>query len=354
MRLMRRGARPFGRAIIAVAVLTATVVFAQQPGKHPVSGRVYAQTMGVQGASWLDRPERDREEDPDLAIRLLRIQKGATVADVGAGSGNITIRLAKQVGPMGKVYANDIQPGMLEILQKNVAKAKLTNVMPVLGAIDDPKLPAESIDLAIMVDVYHEFSEPQKMLQRLREAIKPGGRLVLLEYRAEDPDLAIRLLRIQKGATVADVGAGSGNITIRLAKQVGPMGKVYANDIQPGMLDILQKNVARAKLTNVTPVLGAIDDPKLPAESIDLAIMVDVYHEFSEPQKMLQRLREAIKPGGRLVLLEYRAEDLEVPILREHKMTKAQVKLEVEHEGFQQQRVFDDLPRQHLIVFTRP
>ena len=193
MRLMRRGARPFGRAIIAVAVLTATVVFAQQPGKHPVSGRVYAQTMGVQGASWLDRPERDREEDPDLAIRLLRIQKGATVADVGAGSGNITIRLAKQVGPMGKVYANDIQPGMLEILQKNVAKAKLTNVMPVLGAIDDPKLPAESIDLAIMVDVYHEFSEPQKMLQRLREAIKPGGRLVLLEYRKEDPTVPIRI-----------------------------------------------------------------------------------------------------------------------------------------------------------------
>jgi len=172
--------------------------------------------------------------------------------------------------------------------------------------------------------------------------------------RAEDPELAIRLLRIQKGATVADVGAGSGNITIRLAKAVGPMGKVYANDIQPGMLEILQKNVAKAKLTNVMPVLGAIDDPKLPAESIDLAIMVDVYHEFSEPQKMLQRLREAIKPGGRLVLLEYRAEDPEIPILREHKMSKAQVKLEVENEGFKQSRVFDDLPWQHLFVFTRP
>ena len=103
------------------------------------------------------------------------------------------------------------------------------------------------------------------------------------------------------------------------------------------------------------PVLGGLDDPKLPAESIDLAIMVDVYHEFSEPQKMLQRLREAIKPGGRLVLLEYRAEDPDVPILREHKMTKAQVKLEVEHEGFKQSRVYDDLPWQlslslHAIV----
>ena len=218
-------------ATAAVAVVAATVVSAQQTGKHPISGRVYAQTMGVQGAPWLDRNERDREEDPDLAIRLLRIQKGSTVADVGAGSGNITIRLAKAVGPMGKVYANDIQPGMLEILGRNVAKAKVMNVIPILGAFDDPKLPAEAIDLAIMVDVYHEFSEPQKMLQRLRDAIKPGGRLVLLEYRAEDPD---------------------------------------------------------------------------------------------------------------------------IPILREHKMTKAQVKLEVENEGFKQSRVFDDLPWQHLFVFTRP
>jgi ubiquinone/menaquinone biosynthesis C-methylase UbiE len=172
--------------------------------------------------------------------------------------------------------------------------------------------------------------------------------------REEDPDLAIRLLRIPKGATVADVGAGSGNITIRLARQVGPMGKVYANDIQPGMLEILEKNVAKARLMNVVPVLGTIDDPKLPAESIDLAIMVDVYHEFSEPQKMLQRLRESLRPGGRLVLLEYRAEDPDVPILREHKMSKAQVKQEVEHEGYKQARVFDDLPWQHLFVFTRP
>jgi len=192
------------RSAVIVAIVAATGVYAQQPGKHPVSGRVYAQTMGVQGASWLDRPEREREEDPELAIRLLRIQKGATVADVGAGSGNITIRLAKAVGPMGKVYANDIQPGMLEILQKNVGKAKLTNVVPVLGALDDPKLPAESIDLAIMVDVYHEFSEPQKMLRHMHDALKAGGRLVLLEYRKEDPSIPIRL---EHKMTVAQVKA---------------------------------------------------------------------------------------------------------------------------------------------------
>lgn len=217
--------------LVLAAVVTACVTLvAQQRGVHPVSGRVYAQTMSVQGAPWLDRREREDEENPDLALRLLRIRKGATVADIGAGSGYITIRMAKIVGPTGKVYGSDIQQGMLELLQQNVSKAKLDNVIPVLGAIDDPKLPAESLDLAIMVDVYHEFSEPQKMLQRIREALKADGRLVLLEYRAEDAS---------------------------------------------------------------------------------------------------------------------------VPILPDHKMTKAQVKQEVEHEGFKQSRVYDDLPWQHLFIFTK-
>jgi ubiquinone/menaquinone biosynthesis C-methylase UbiE len=170
----------------------------------------------------------------------------------------------------------------------------------------------------------------------------------------EDPDLAMRLIRVQRGQTVADLGAGSGYFTVRLARAVGATGRVYAADIQQGMLDLLQKAVARERLMNVIPVLGAVDDPKLPADSLDLVLMVDVYHEFSQPQTMLQRIKEALKPGGRLVLLEYRAEDPDVPILPEHKMTKAQVKLEVEHEGFKQQRVYDDLPRQHLIIFTKP
>ena len=169
----------------------------------------------------------------------------------------------------------------------------------------------------------------------------------------ENPDLALRLLRIRKGATVADIGAGSGYITIRMAKIVGPMGKVYASDVQSGMLTLLQQNVTRAKLDNVVPVLGAIDDPKLPADSIDLAIMVDVYHEFSEPQKMLQRIRESLKPDGRLVLLDTARRIPTFRSCRDHKMSKAQVKQELEHEGFKQSRVYDDLPWQHLFVFTK-
>jgi ubiquinone/menaquinone biosynthesis C-methylase UbiE len=169
----------------------------------------------------------------------------------------------------------------------------------------------------------------------------------------EQPRLAIEALNIPKGATVADIGAGSGYITALLARRVGPSGKVYANDIQARMLDLLRRNMAQQKLANVEPVLGAIDDPKLPADAIDLALMVDVYHEFSEPQKMLRGIRSALKTDGRMALIEYRGEDPSVPIRPEHKMTVVQVRAEIEPEGFQFVKTIETLPRQHIIVFVR-
>lgn len=162
------------------------------PGVHPVTGRVYAQPMSADGAGWLSRRDRDEEEQPQRAIDALSIPKGATVADIGAGSGYMTALLARKVGPAGKVYANDIQLRMLDLLRRYIAQQKLTNVEPVLGAIDDPKLPADTIDLALMVDVYHEFSEPQKMLRGIRTALKPDGRMALIEYRGEDPSVPIK------------------------------------------------------------------------------------------------------------------------------------------------------------------
>ena len=162
------------------------------PGIHPITGRVYAKPMSADGADWLTRPDRDEEEQPRLAIDALKIPKGATVADIGAGSGYMTALLARQVGPTGKVYANDIQARMLDLLRRNIDRQKLTNVETVLGTIDDPKLPAAAIDLALMVDVYHEFSEPQKMLRGIRTALKADGRMALIEYRGEDPSVPIR------------------------------------------------------------------------------------------------------------------------------------------------------------------
>jgi ubiquinone/menaquinone biosynthesis C-methylase UbiE len=180
----------------ALAISTALLVAAQQtattPGVHPISGRRFAQPMSYLGADWLDRSERVTEEEPDMALDAIKLVKGSTVADVGAGSGYMTVKMAKRVGPTGKVYANDIQPEMLALLRQRLAKEKIPNVETVLGTVDDPKLPTGAIDLILMVDVYHEFSEPQRMLRRMNEALKSGGRLVLLEYRKEDPAIPIR------------------------------------------------------------------------------------------------------------------------------------------------------------------
>jgi ubiquinone/menaquinone biosynthesis C-methylase UbiE len=182
------------RTIVAMAFTLAMALSlaAQQTSVHPLSGRRFAQTMGAEGADWLDRAERDVEEEPDRAIDVLKIEKGSTVADIGAGSGYMTVKLAKKVGPQGRVYANDIQPAMLELLNKRITKSKIGNVSVVLGMQDDPRLPVETLDLVLMVDVYHELSQPQLMLRHIRASLKPGGRLVLLEYRKEDPSIPIK------------------------------------------------------------------------------------------------------------------------------------------------------------------
>ena len=179
-----------GSALIGVVL--AVGLAAQQPGVHPVSGRRYAPVMGYQGAPWLERREREEEEAPDVALNVLKIPKGASVADIGAGSGYITVRLSARVGPTGRVFANDVQPQMLNILAQRLSNAKITNVTLIEGTLDDPKLPPASVDLALMVDVYHELSQPQAILRHLRESLKPGGRLVLLEYRKEDPTVPIK------------------------------------------------------------------------------------------------------------------------------------------------------------------
>jgi tRNA A58 N-methylase Trm61 len=161
-------------------------------GEHPVTGRQIAGVMGVQGAEWLSRPEREKEENPEGALNALGVQPGMVVADVGAGTGYMSLRLAKRVGPAGRVYANDLQPEMLRRLQQNAAKAKITNIETVLGEETDPKLPAGRMDLVLLVDVYHEFLKPREMIDKIRESMKPNGRLALLEYRKEDPAVPIR------------------------------------------------------------------------------------------------------------------------------------------------------------------
>ncbi len=158
-------------------------------------GREIAQTMSHYGAAWLDRAERIQEERTDLLVQSLEAQLNSTdiLADIGAGSGYISFRLAPLV-PQGSVYAVDIQSEMLAIIQAKKEKNRLTNVQTVLGTITDPKLPENSVDWVLLVDAYHEFSNPYEMMLNITKALKPTGKVILVEYRAEDEGVPIKPL----------------------------------------------------------------------------------------------------------------------------------------------------------------
>lgn len=172
--------------------------------------------------------------------------------------------------------------------------------------------------------------------------------------REEQPDRVVAALRIPRGSTVIDLGAGVGYFTWRLAKRVGPDGKVIAVDIQPEMLDMLAKNMSKRGIDNVEPVLGTESDPRLPEGVAELALLVDVYHELADPIATMGHVRRALKPGGRLVVVEYRKEDPGIPIHPLHKMTVDEVRREIEPTGFAFVEVLEFLPSQHIVVFSRP
>jgi len=192
--------------------------------------------------------------------------------------------------------------------------------------------------------------------RRIAPAMAPAGADWLdraEREKEEQPEAALDAIGIQPGMVVADVGAGTGYISVKVAHRVGPSGKVYAEDVQPEMLDHVRENASDAHLSNIEPVLGSESDPRLPAGKLDLILLIDVYHEFSQPQKMLQALRRSLKPEGRLVLLEYRKEDPSIPIQPDHKMSIADAETEVEAEGFRLDKLIDTLPRQHLFIFRK-
>jgi ubiquinone/menaquinone biosynthesis C-methylase UbiE len=170
----------------------------------------------------------------------------------------------------------------------------------------------------------------------------------------EQPEKMLDALKIPKGATVADVGAGAGYHSVRMARRVGPKGTVLASDLQPEMLRMLERNAREARVTNIKPIRATQFDTKLPEAAVDLILMVDVYHECAYPDIALQGLWKALKPKGRLVLVEFRGEDETVPIKPEHKMTLDQVRKEVEPEGFSFKESLEFLPWQHVIIFEKP
>lgn len=169
----------------------------------------------------------------------------------------------------------------------------------------------------------------------------------------EMPDEVVENMNLAVDDVVADIGAGSGYFSFRIAKKV-PNGKVLAVDIQPEMLALIEDQKAEDNVTNIEGVRGEIDDPNLPANSINAAIMVDAYHEFDHPFEMINGINEALKPGGRIFLLEYRGEDASVPIRPLHKMTEEQVVKEMSVFGLEWTDTLDFLPWQHMMIFTKP
>ena len=197
------------RSICFTLLMTASAVWAQSApdaerySPLPVSrdgigksymGREISAVMGWQGAAWLERQERDREERTDLLLAALMLQPGFVVADIGAGTGYLSRRMAPAVMPGGKVWAVDVQPEMVNMLMAGAKRSGLTQIEARLGAVDDVKLPASSVDVAVMVDVYHELAYPYEVMSSVVKALKPGGRVVFVEYKAEDPLVPIKSL----------------------------------------------------------------------------------------------------------------------------------------------------------------
>jgi ubiquinone/menaquinone biosynthesis C-methylase UbiE len=170
---------------------------------------------------------------------------------------------------------------------------------------------------------------------------------------AEAPQQVIEHMQLKPTDVVADVGAGTGYFTMRISHVV-PQGTVYAVDIQPEMLAIIEQHKRQLRADNVITVQGTETDPRLPAHALDIALLVDAYHEFAYPREMMENIVKSLKPGGRVIHIEYRGEDATVPIKSLHKMTVAQARKEMEAVGLRWQETQDFLPYQHFIVFVKP
>ncbi len=178
------------------------------PAPTHYMGREIARTMHFTGAPWLVRESREREEECSTLLKVLKLKPGQVVCDLGCGNGFYTLKMAEMVAPAGKVLAVDIQPEMLTLLRKRAEKEDIPNIQPVLGSLIDPNLPAGKVDLIFCVDAYHEFSHPVHMLREIRKSLAPGGRLVLVEFRAEDPKVPIKPLhKMSKKQIRRELGA---------------------------------------------------------------------------------------------------------------------------------------------------
>lgn len=364
---------------------------------------------------------------PDI-FDAMGVAPGAVVADVGAGDGFFTTRLAKAVGPTGRVYAVDISQSALDRLKANISSENLTNVEPTLGAPDDPKLPAGVLDGALIVNAYHEMREHQAMLLAIRRALKPTGRLVIVEgiidaqrgaprasqesrhylaphylqqdviasgfliTRVEDPftkrmgpsseylvvltptpapiagepepphvhsaaveawkkpDEVVAAMQLRPGQVVVDLGAGHGIFTRRFARAVGPGGRAVGLDVDASAIAAMKQDAVTQRLTNYEARLVAPNDPAIPAASADVIFLSNTYHHIDNRVAYFSNVRSALKPGGRLVIVDFTAAGggSDMPGHADAKQTEA----ELTSAGYRLVKTHSFLERQFFLEFV--
>ena len=397
-----------GRPVVTVAAPTA-----------PAQNRTPAAAMS---------PRENWQRVPEI-FAAMGVAEGAIVADVGAGDGFFTTRLGKAVGPSGKVYAVDVAANALARLRTQVAAEGLNNVETILGTADDPKLPAGVLDAALIVNAYHEMREHQAMLEAIRRALKPTGRLVILdavmpaargwprasqenrhqlaphfvqqdglaagfaitrvenpftnrggntsEYMivfepapvagtapadpphvhatasddlSRQPDDVVAALKLQPGQTIVDIGAGSGLFTRRFARAVGPTGRAIGLDVEPAIIDGLKRDAASLGLTNYDARLVATNDPAIPRSSADVVFLSNTYHHIQNRVPYFTKVRESLKPGGRLVIVDFPPGAMggEMP---DHP-DRQRVEQELTATGFRLVTQHDFLARQFFLEFV--
>jgi len=287
----------------------------------------------------------DAEIYPEYLTIVAVTKQGEQIEGIRLNEDDISIQL------------RDVDGNLRSFLKDNLKdlRRELRSLMPSYAS----QLPAAEIDnlVAYLRSLKRAVVEPGGAGKRTRTIAPVSENLAWLTRPERDgderPETLLDALQIPEGANVADLGAGAGYFTSRLARRVGPKGKVIAVEIQQTMLDLIGDDLKRRNITNVELVLAGERDPRLPEGALDLVVIANAYHEFSAPEAILAAVRRSLKPNGRMVVLEYRKEDVYTPLEPLHKMTLTELRAEIEPLGFQLDQLLDLLPMQHALVFTK-
>ncbi len=352
-------------------------------------------------------------------IETIGLKPGMVIGEVGAGTGRVTVWFAKQAGPKGFVYANDINKTDLNYLSDRCKKEGFNNVKIIVGTVEDPKLPANSLDIAFMTNTYHHLEKPVELVRNLLPTLKKNGILAIVErdknrsqfkdeattiedfkkqmnqagfevylvdtsmredniYLArpigdlsegwevkvmnemQPPQKIMDAIGVKQGMVIGEIGAGRGRFTVYLARQVGPTGKIFANDIDKPSLNQLADRCKILDFKQVTTILGKPDDPGFPEKSLDMAFMVWVYHMIDKPDPLLTALKKSLKPGAMLVIVDPIDSEIDNEFKIDRKdpnnkipTIKERVEKSAKASGFEIVKVETFLPKDYIFILKQ-